>query len=47
MGEFFRVLELEFLIKNFEKLCNHLFSAKGWNLQNALQEAFQVERKYS
>jgi hypothetical protein len=29
MGEFFRVLELEFLIKNFEKLCNHLFSAKG------------------
>jgi hypothetical protein len=34
MGEFFRVLELEFLVKSFEIffVIRHIFSTEGWNL---------------
>ncbi len=44
MGEFFRILELEFSINSSKNnfAARHLLLAKGWNLQDALQEASQA-----
>jgi hypothetical protein len=44
MGEFFWVLELEFPVESSEKkfIACHLFSTKGWNPQDALQEVSQA-----
>jgi hypothetical protein len=48
IGEFFWVLELEFLVKGFEIffVTRHIFSTEGWNLQNVIYEASQAQRGY-